>query len=102
MREADNGRTGLEEIERELPRLVILDLTMPELDGFAFVDALHRNAAWSKLPVVVITGKSLTEVGRNRLNGFVESVLDKSSHGADEFLESITNLVDKLVKETNA
>ena len=101
VREADNGRVGLEEIEKEVPRLVILDLTMPELDGFAFVDALHENAAWSKIPVVVITGRSLTEEERNRLNRFVDGVLEKSCQSKDELLQSITDLVDKLEEQTN-
>ena len=69
---------------------------MPELDGFAFVERLHENPTWSKIPVVVITGKTLTDEERARLNGFVDNVLDKSSQTREELLETISGMVAKL------
>ena len=58
--EASNGREGLELIQRELPDLVILDLMMPEMDGFAVIEALRAKQETATIPVIVATAKELT------------------------------------------
>ena len=55
--EAPDGRAGLALVAARTPALILLDLMMPEMDGFEFVDALRRNEAWRELPVVVVTAK---------------------------------------------
>src|SRR5205823_2990579 len=52
---ASNGREGLERLKQRRPAVILLDLLMPEMDGFAFVEALRREEPWSGIPVVVIT-----------------------------------------------
>ncbi|MBK9209267.1 MAG: response regulator [Anaerolineales bacterium] len=56
--EASNGREGLEMIQRELPDLVILDLMMPEMDGFTVIEALRSKQETATIPVIVATAKN--------------------------------------------
>jgi CheY-like chemotaxis protein len=91
VREATNGRDGLEQLERERPSLVLLDLMMPELDGFGFLEGVRTNGAAGP-PVIVITAKELTEADRARLNGGVEAIVQKSG-GPDELVRAIAALV---------
>jgi signal transduction histidine kinase/DNA-binding response OmpR family regulator len=91
--EAENGGQGLEQLGRIQPGVVLLDLMMPEMDGFEFVDEMHRHEAWKSIPVVVITAKDLTEEERKRLNGHVSRVLQKGLYRRDELLEEVSQLV---------
>jgi PAS domain S-box-containing protein len=96
VREAENGAAALEQLEREPPNLIVLDLLMPEMDGFEFVAALKRNAAWSHIPVVVLTAKDLTEEDRQRLNGRVHRILAKSALEGDQLLEEMRRAIAAL------
>jgi DNA-binding response OmpR family regulator len=69
--EAENGRVALTRVEASRPDLILLDLMMPEMDGFEFVEALRRKDAWSGIPVVVVTAKDLSATDRARLDGHV-------------------------------
>jgi PAS domain S-box-containing protein len=91
--EAENGRVALERIGVQRPALVLLDLMMPEMDGFEFLDALHQDEVHRNLPVVVITAKTLSEAERQRLNGGVERVVQKRGLDADALLAEVRALV---------
>jgi len=91
--EAENGRVALERISDARPALVLLDLMMPEMDGFEFLDALRRSEARRGIPVVVITAKTLTDEDRERLNGGVERVVQKNALDADALLAEVRALV---------
>ena len=91
--EAENGRIGLERVRAERPALVLLDLMMPEMDGFEFLDELRRDERIRNLPVVVITAKTLTEDDRRRLNGGVERVVQKHALDADALLAEVRAVV---------
>ncbi len=67
--EATDGREALELIARELPDLVILDLMMPEVDGFAVLDSLRSQPETANIPVIVATAKELTVDEKSRLAG---------------------------------
>lgn len=67
--EAENGREGWELIQRELPDLVIIDLMMPEMDGFTVIDALRAKTETASIPVIVATAKELTQDEKNRFGG---------------------------------
>jgi CheY-like chemotaxis protein len=82
--EADNGRSGLESLARTVPDLVVLDLMMPEMDGFEFVAELRKTEAGRRIPVVVVTAKELTAEDRERLNGQVRHVFQKGSFSREE------------------
>ncbi|UCF19267.1 MAG: response regulator, partial [Gemmatimonadota bacterium] len=93
VREAENGRVALQRLSEDLPALVLLDLMMPEMDGFEFLEAVRGREDTAAIPVVVITAKELTEEDRQRLNGGVERIIGKGNRGADEFLTVLRDLV---------
>jgi CheY-like chemotaxis protein len=93
VREARNGREGLEELARGIPSIVVLDLMMPEMDGFQLLDELHGKKEWKDLPVLVVTAKELTAEDRARLNGHVDRVLQKGSYQKDELIEQVARMV---------
>src|SRR5204863_8229810 len=78
--EAPDGRIGLAQVATARPDLVLLDLMMPELDGFRFVEGLRIEPAWRGIPVLVVTAKDLTDEERRRLNGKVERVIQKGAY----------------------
>ena len=91
--EATNGREGLELIQRELPDLVIIDLMMPEMDGFTVIDALRAKTETASIPVIVATAKELTSDEKNRLGGQIQSLMQKGDFLNDEFLEEVKALI---------
>jgi CheY-like chemotaxis protein len=98
--EAENGKIALEEMAEAQPDAIILDLMMPEMDGFEFVDALRRRSDWQDIPVLVITAKDLTDDDRRRLNGGVEHILQK--HGGAEMLRDVRSILGKLLDRRRA
>lgn len=85
---ARNGREALELMEQQ-PDLVLLDLMMPELDGFGVLEAMRANDETRSIPVIVLTGKMLTEKEMLRLNRGVATVLGKGLFSVEETLEHI-------------
>ena len=61
--EAVNGREALGQLERSRPALVLLDLMMPEMDGFEVLERMRREDAWRAIPVIIVTAKDLTRDG---------------------------------------
>ena len=91
--EASNGRDGLELIQRELPDLIIIDLMMPEMDGFTVIEALRSKPETATIPVIVATAKELTTDEKNRLGGQIQSLMQKGDFLNDEFLEEVKSLI---------
>jgi len=92
--EAENGRAALSLIEKEKPDLVILDLMMPEMDGFAVIDILKRNPETANIPVIVASAKELTTDEKSRLEGQIQSLMQKGDFLNDEFLGEVRSLLD--------
>ena len=69
---------------------------MPKMDGFEFLDELRGQPDRQDIPVVVITAKDLTDEDRNRLNGGVERIIQKSDR--DEMLRQLSREIIKCVK----
>lgn len=90
--EANNGKEALDQINQDTPSTILLDLMMPVMDGFDFIDHLRTSPYWS-IPVVVITSKILTVQEKNRLNGRVFEVITKSSHTKQDLLASLSRLI---------
>ena len=80
--EAVNGREALGQLERSRPALVLLDLMMPEMDGFEVLERMRREDAWRDIPVIIVTAKDLTREEVDRLNGQVVKVLQKGTYRA--------------------
>ena len=83
---AHSGRAALAILARVHVDLVLLDLTMPELDGFAVLDAMRKDDAMRDIPVIVVTGKILSEAEMARLNQGVTAVMGKGLYNLDETL----------------
>jgi CheY-like chemotaxis protein len=93
--EAENGAVAVAALAAARPDAIILDLMMPEMDGFEFIEALRGRPEWKEIPVIVITAKDLTAADRDRLNGGVERVIAKSDR--DEMLRQLTGELKRCV-----
>lgn len=91
--EAENGRAGLAKLNGTTPALILLDLMMPEMDGFEFMEVLRQRGNGKTVPVIVITAKDLTPEDRRRLNGGVERIIQKSASSHDEVLGIVRALL---------
>ena len=102
---AENGRVALERLAESQPGLILLDLMMPEMDGFQFVDHVRQHEAWRAIPIVVVTAKDLTAEDRLRLNGYVTDIIHKDAKGQEELLAEVSKMVktrlQKSPKKTN-
>ncbi len=90
---AENGQEALECVEARRPELILLDLMMPEMDGFEFAARLRANPDWRAIPIVVLTAKDITSEDQRRLNGYVERILHKGASGQEELLAQVADLV---------
>ena len=96
--EAENGRVALERLAGERPALILLDLMMPVLDGFEFVNEMRKIEANRTIPIIVVTAMDLTPEDHRRLSGHVEAILRKGGRSADELLREISLLVGRRAK----
>ena len=91
--EAENGREGFKRLGERRPSLILLDLMMPEMDGFEFLELLRGDAAFSNIPVVVMTTTDLSEADRRRLNSGIVEFVSKAACDRDELLARIRDFV---------
>jgi GAF domain-containing protein/CheY-like chemotaxis protein len=96
--EAENGRVALEGLAESAPDVILLDLMMPEMDGFQFVDSVRTDERWRSIPIIVITAKDLTQEDRRRLNGYVEGILQKGACKPEELLAEVCSLLRTRVR----
>ena len=92
--EVTNGRLALTWLaENPAPAVILLDLMMPEMDGFEFLDTFNSRADWRHVPVVVITAKQLTAAERALLSGRTRSVIRKGDSIDRDIAEAIRKAV---------
>ena len=91
--EAANGREAVEMANLQQPDLIILDLMMPEVDGFAALDQLRSQPQTANIPVIVATAKELTVDEKARLQGQIQSLMMKGDFLNDEFLSEVRSLI---------
>jgi signal transduction histidine kinase/CheY-like chemotaxis protein len=89
---ATSGQQGLLLAERERPGLIILDLLMPEMDGFAVVDGLKARPATASIPIVILTSRGMDSVERQRLNGHISHLARKGAFAHAEFVRLVGEL----------
>jgi signal transduction histidine kinase/DNA-binding response OmpR family regulator/HAMP domain-containing protein len=87
--EAENGRVALDRLGSKLSDVILLDLMMPEMDGFQFITALQERPEWRSIPVIVITALDLTAADRARLNSGVAEILSKDSFDPSRLVEIV-------------
>jgi PAS domain S-box-containing protein len=96
--EAVDGRSGLEKLDEARPDLVVLDLSMPLMDGFDFAAELRDRAEGRDLPILVTTARDLSPEDHARLNGKVQAILQKGSFTRDELLREVRRRVADRVR----
>jgi signal transduction histidine kinase/CheY-like chemotaxis protein len=92
-RTAVNGREALEAIERQVPDAILLDLMMPEVDGFEVVQRLQENEAWKGIPVIVVTAKDLELEEKTFLSERVERVVQKGKMEPSELGKAVREAI---------
>jgi CheY-like chemotaxis protein/nitrogen-specific signal transduction histidine kinase len=92
-RSAANGREGLERLAEATPDAIVLDLIMPVLDGFTFLEHVQLDPVWSKIPVVILTSKSLDPAEIARLNERVAAILTKGRRDTELVVDAILRCV---------
>jgi threonine synthase len=85
--------TAIEMARKEPPDLVLLDLMMPDLDGFSVLDALKADPTTSAVPVIVVTAKELTPDEKQRLSGRIHTLMQKGEFMSDELLDEVQTLI---------
>ncbi|MFW6053241.1 MAG: response regulator [Persicimonas sp.] len=96
VQQAENGRLGLDAARAEAPDLVILDLMMPEVDGFEFLAEFRQETQFEDIPVVVVTAKELTDAEVDNLAQATTQIILKAGRGAGELLAEVRRSLRKL------
>jgi signal transduction histidine kinase/CheY-like chemotaxis protein len=96
--EAANGRVALECLRSTRRHAIVLDLMMPEIDGFEFIAELRGQQDWRKIPVIVVTALDLSEEERRQLNGDVERVIQKNGLGREQLLHEVSVALAELMR----
>jgi CheY-like chemotaxis protein len=86
---ARGGREAIGVAQRELPDLIVLDLMMPDVNGFDVVGALLQRPETARIPVLVVTAKSITPEDRAQLNGYVVGIVGKQEFDRDGFVAEV-------------
>ena len=96
--EARNGRDALERIAVGVPDVIVLDLMMPEMDGFEFLVKLRQRSEWHEIPVLVVTAKDLSADEHRRLSGDVERVMQKNASELGELLRELGRVLPRSIE----
>jgi threonine synthase len=91
--EASDGMEAIKLAETEHPNLIILDLMMPEMDGFAVMEKLHANPDTAEIPIIVVTAKELTPAEKDRLQGHIQKLMQKGEFLSDELMDEVRTLL---------
>jgi len=94
--QAENGKVASEHLAHKKPDLILLDLNMPIMDGFEFIEQLRNNPKWCSTPIVVLTSKELTAKEQAHLNQHVETIFQKDPYDRDNLILHIHELITKV------
>ena len=95
---ASNGRFALQHLTESCPDVIVLDLLMPEMDGFDFLVEMRQRPEWRDIPVLVLTAKDLSAEDHKRLNGYVEQVMRKSASELSELLRELGRMLPRSIE----
>lgn len=94
--EAINGKEVLEQLEFNEPTVILLDIMMPEMDGFQVIEALQKNEDWRRIPIIIITAKELTREEQTHLSKYSKSLFLKKAYSTRTL---ITAVIDRITRE---
>jgi threonine synthase len=92
--EATNGPDGIDLVRQRQPELVVLDLTLPDMDGFSILDALKRDPRTRQIPVMIVSAKSLTQDEERYLRQQTDSIWQKGNFQARDLLEHVLETLE--------
>jgi len=93
--EAINGKHAIEAIQNRTPSLILLDLMMPEMDGFEFVDEIKSKHNLADIPIIVLTAMEIDGEIRNKLRGQVQNILVKGAYDKDQLFRKIGEIIGR-------
>jgi CheY-like chemotaxis protein len=97
--EAENGRVALDRVAENRPELIVLDLMMPEMNGFTFLESLRQHVAWRSIPIVVVTAKDLTAEDLQSLDGYVQYIVKKGPTPREDLLRELGDRIAACLGE---
>lgn len=92
--EAESGPAALHEFETTRPDLVILDLMMPDMDGFAVLEELKQKTNRIDIPVIIVTAKELSSEELSKLQGRIDGLLIKGDFLGDDLIDHVDTILD--------
>jgi two-component system sensor histidine kinase and response regulator WspE len=93
---AQGGRKGWEAINAKAPHAIILDIFMPEMDGFTILEKLRDDPALRNIPVLVVSGGGLTNEQQQQLSNFGQRLITKASLNEGALIESLENALKRI------
>ena len=93
---AEGGRKGWEVINNKNPDLIILDIFMPEMDGFTILEKLHEESSLQDIPVLVVSGGGLTAEQQKQLSDYGQRLITKGSLKEEDLIASIDNALKRI------
>jgi signal transduction histidine kinase/CheY-like chemotaxis protein len=90
---ANNGKVGLEQVQTQQPDIILLDLMMPEMDGYEFISRLREQKQQRKIPIIVLTAKDITITDHQQLSDEVHVIFQKGAYKKEELLTELHDLL---------
>ncbi|MGH8167607.1 MAG: response regulator, partial [Woeseiaceae bacterium] len=101
--EVEDAESALARVTRQEPAMILLDLILPGMDGFQFIEAINENRAWRKIPIVVVTAKDLSPDEHRFLNRSVQKIIKKGVYNRSELLDLVrTTMRANVAREEGA
>ena len=98
---AENGQVALNILANIQPSLILLDLMMPVMNGFIFLERMRANPAWNNIPVVTLSAAELSNEQQTMLAHNAEAILDKKAYSTPDLLQVLRHTVLKYVRKRN-
>jgi signal transduction histidine kinase/DNA-binding response OmpR family regulator len=93
-RTAVNGKAAISAIQAEIPNLILLDLMMPEMDGFEVIKRVRENPDWEPIPIVVITAMELSALESRQVSGQVKNIFQKGKYKKHDLLTEVDGIME--------
>jgi len=90
--EGGDGEVGMIRVAERPPAAIVLDLNMPRLNGFGFLEKLGKNPEWKAIPVLVLTAGEISDDERNKLLVSVDMIVEKGPYSIDTLLRRLREL----------
>jgi len=98
--ESADGEVGLMRVAEKMPSAIILDTDLPTMNATTFVQELEKNEQWKSIPVLVLTGNSISDEAREKLLTHVDMVIEKGAYSLDTLLRRLRELIGSSRSET--